>query len=373
MASITMIIGTLVVGKQLSYLRSTDLGYKQENIVIIPTNKTRAEGYPLAEKFRQELAGNREVLSSTTSLYSFAEPGWVSLGYRDDKNIFRQFRMNTIDPAFVKAMSLELIAGRNFSKENPADLINSMIVNEAMVKEYGWKDPLGKRLPGKYEQQVIGVVKDFHYESLRNSILPLALVPSIDSMLRRSSDMSFTASPQPRVSIRLRPGDLQKQMASIKNDWIKVAGDQDFEFRFLDESLNAAYIQEQRLGTMVQYASVLSIFIACMGLFGLSTLIVVRRTKEIGIRKILGAEISNIVLLISKDFILLVIIASLIAFPIAWWALQTWLQDFAYRIEIPWWIFVMASMLVLIVALITVSFQAIKAALANPVKSLRTE
>jgi putative ABC transport system permease protein len=175
------------------------------------------------------------------------------------------------------------------------------------------------------------------------------------------------------VSVRLKGGNLSEQMAFLKASWKAVAGDQDFEFRFLDEDLMAAYQQEERLGNIVQYASVLSIFIACMGLFGLATLVVVRRTKEIGIRKVLGAGTTNIVKLLSQDFVVLVVVASVIAFPIAWWALSKWLQDFTYRIDIPVWIFILAAVVALLVALITVSFQAIKAAWTNPVKSLRTE
>jgi putative ABC transport system permease protein len=175
------------------------------------------------------------------------------------------------------------------------------------------------------------------------------------------------------VSVRFRGGNLQEHVASLQAAWKTVAGDSDFDYNFLDEALGAAYQQEQRLGSIVRYVSFLAIFIACMGLFGLATLVVVRRTKEIGIRKVLGADVSRIVILLSKDFVLLVLVASLVAFPLAWWGLNKWLQDFAYRIDVPWLAFVAAALLALIVALATVSFQAIKAALMNPVKSLRTE
>jgi putative ABC transport system permease protein len=171
----------------------------------------------------------------------------------------------------------------------------------------------------------------------------------------------------------LKAGDVQQQLSSLRNAWKSVAGDQDFEFTFLDQALNAAYEQEQRLGSMVKYASVLSIFIACMGLFGLATLVVTRRTKEIGIRKVLGANVTSIVALLSKEFVWLVVIAALIAFPAAWWALHKWLEDFAYRISISEWIFGVAALLALFIAIATVSIQAIRAALSNPVKSLRTE
>lgn len=372
-ASIVMIIGTLVIGQQLSYLRNKNLGFDKEHVLIVPTNKSRVEGNALAERFKEELSKDPQVINSTTSLFSFSEPGWMNLGYEDDRKAYRNFRMNAVDADFIKTMGLKIIAGRDFSKDNPADITNSMIINEALAKEYGWADAIGKKLPGRYEHLVIGVVKDFHFESLHNTVKPLALVVKPDSMIRWSSDVGFAFPPQPRINIRLKAGNLRDEVAAISNAWKKVAGDQDFEYRFLDESLNAMYQKEQRFGTVVNYASAVSIFIACMGLFGLATLMVTRRTKEIGIRKVLGADVKGLVGLLSKDFAVLVVIASLISFPIAWWALDKWLGDFAYRISIEWWVFIAAAVATLLIALLTVSFQAIKAALANPVKSLRTE
>jgi putative ABC transport system permease protein len=371
-ASIVMIIGTITVGRQLNYLQSKDLGYNREHIVIVPTNLNRREGNKLAARFRQAIEKNPEVINSTTALFSMAEAGWMNLGYMDNKDVFRQFSFNAVDADFVTTMGLHIIAGRDFSKTNTADS-NYILINEALAKEYGWKNPIGQRLPGKYEQEVIGVVKDFNIQSLHTAIAPVVMALKPDSFFRQSSDISFGFPPQPRISVRFSGGNLQKHIEFLRSSWKSVAADQDFEYQFLDDALNAAYQQEQRLGKIVQYASFLSIFIACMGLLGLATLIVIRRTKEIGIRKVLGADVSKIVLLLSKDFVVLVLVASLVAFPIAWWALQKWLQDFAYRIPIPWLAFIGAALLTLIVALLTVGFQAVKAALANPVKSLRTE
>ena len=217
------------------------------------------------------------------------------------------------------------------------------------------------------------MVKDFNFESLHTNIKPAMLALRPTGIFEHSSDVSFEFAPEPRISVRFRGGNLEKHIAFLKRTWKHVAGDQDFEYQFLDDALNKAYQQEQRLGSIVRYASFLSIFIACMGLFGLATLVVVRRTKEIGIRKVLGADVSTIVALLSKDFLWLVLIASLIAFPIAWWALNRWLQDFTYRISIVWWVFAGAALVSLFIALATVSIQAIRAALTNPVKSLRTE
>ena len=371
-ASIVMMIGTITIGRQLHYLQNKDLGYNKQHIIIVSTNKKRAEGNSLAGLFKTAIEKNPMVTGASTSLYSMAETGWMNLGYKDDKNVFRQFKFNAVDADFVNTMNLKLVAGRAFSKDNPADS-NSILVNESLVKEYGWKDPIGQKLPGKYDERIIGVVKDFHLDDLHTPIKPAVLALKPDSIFRHSSDVSYGFAPQPRISVRFAGGNLKDEVEFLRSAWKSVAGDQDFEFKFLDDALAASYEQEQRLGNIVKYASFLSIFIACMGLFGLATLVVVRRTKEIGIRKVLGANTGTIVTMLSKDFVILVLVASLIAFPLAWWALNKWLQDFAYRINISWWIFIAAAVLALVVALLTVSAQAIKAALMNPVKSLRTE
>jgi putative ABC transport system permease protein len=248
-----------------------------------------------------------------------------------------------------------------------------MIVNEALVKHFGWKSAVGQKLPGRIEQQIIGVVKDFNYQSLHTPVQPLAMVITPDTFFRRINDISFGAPLHPRISVRLRPGNLAGNLNTLKQVWKEVVPDQEFEYRFLDESVAAQYKEEQRTGTIVKLASALSIFIACMGLFGLATLTVVRRTREIGIRKVLGASVGSVVRLLSKEFLVLVIIAALVAFPLGWWAMNKWLEDFAYRIHIEWWVFPLAGIAALLIALLTVSFQAVRAALANPVKSLRTE
>jgi putative ABC transport system permease protein len=371
-ASIIMIIGTFSVTRQLEYLQTKDLGYNKEHIVVVQTNKGRRDGNKLGELFKNAVQKNPDVTGVTTSLYSMAEYGWMTMGYTDKTNVFRQFRFNAVDAEFIPIMNLKMVAGRAFSKDNTADS-NYIIVNEALVKEYGWKDPIGQKLPGKYDQAVLGVVKDFNVDPLYDPIKPAILALKPDSIFSGSSDVNYNSAPRTRISVRFKSGNLQDHVELLRSSWKSVAGDQDFQYQFLDEALNSAYEQEQRLSQIVQYSSFLSIFIACMGLFGLATLIVVRRTKEIGIRKVLGADVSRIVALLSKDFVILVAIASLVAFPLSWWVLQKWLQDFAYRIDIPWLAFISAAFIALFVALFTVSVQAIKAALMNPVKSLRTE
>jgi putative ABC transport system permease protein len=371
-ASIIMIICTITVAEQLNYLRTKDLGYNKEHIVIVPTNKNRKEGKKLAELYKTAIQKNPEVMGCTWSLYSMAELGWMNLGYTDKDNVFRRFKFNGVDADFISTMNLQVIQGRAFSKDNPADS-NYIIVNEALVKEYGWKNPIGQHLPGTYKEPVLGVVKDFNIESLHSAVMPAVIALRADSIFRHSSDFTYAVQPQPRVTVKFRGGNLAEHVNFLKTAWKSVSPNEDFEYKFLDDTLAASYQQEERLSKIVQYASVLSIFIACLGLFGLATLVVARRTKEIGIRKVLGAEVKNIVALLSKDFVVLVLVASFIAFPLSWWWLKNWLQDFAYHISIPWIAFLASALLALVVAVATVSTQSIRAALANPVKSLRTE
>ncbi len=371
-ASIVMIICTIIIGKQLEYLQSKDLGFEKEHIIVVPTNRPGEEGNALAERYINTLEGNPQILSASKSLYSMAEFGWMQLGYTDDQEVFRQFKFNAIDPEFINTMDLEIINGRGFMKNNPADS-NAIVVNEALVKEYGWQDPIGQKLPGEYPQRVIGVVKDFHIESLHNPIQPAVMALKASSVFEFSSDVTYSASPNPRVSVKFREGNLQEHMAFLENNWKEVAGDQEFRFRFLDEALTAAYDQERRLSKIVQYTSILSIVIACLGLFGLATLVVARRKKEIGIRKVLGADVQTLVATLNKEFVIQILIASLIAFPLAWLVLNRWIRDFEYRIDFPYWVFLFAAIVVLAVGLVTVSFQSVKAAMRNPVKGLRSE
>lgn len=372
-ASIILIIGTIVIGKQLNYLQSKNLGFDKEKIVVVNTNKPRGEGYPLAEKFKTELLQNTNVIHSGISLFSFAEPGWVTIGYTDENKVYRNLSMNSWESDFTRTMDLQIVQGRNFDENNSADFSGSMLINEALVREYGWKEPIGKKLPGRFNQRVIGVVKDFNFESLHNPIKPIMIVMQPDSVFNTAADVAMMDAPRHRISIKLKAGAVKDQISSLEQSWKKVAGNQDFDFKFLDESLNNQYREEKRLNSIVRIASFLALFIACLGLFGLATLAVVHRMKEIGIRRVLGAEIGSILILISKEFLVLIVLGNIISAPITYWALNKWLQSFVFKINIPYWAFAIAAIIVVMVALFTISIQAFKAAVSNPVKTLRME
>lgn len=371
-ASIILIFCTITISRQMNYLHHKNLGYNKDQVIIIPTNKRRAEGFPLARLYINELKKYPQVASAGVSMFSFGETPWATLGYSDEKRQYHDFQFNQVGTNFLNTMDVPLVQGRSFSPDNTADSNNSIIVNETLVKTYGIQDPVGKKF-GNYSQKIVGVVKDFNYESLHSKIKPLVLALKFDTLARQSNNVMFANSPQPRVSVRMKQGNLQDNIQVLKKVWQAVFPNQEFEYYFLDDKLAMAYGQEQKSALVVKISSALSIFIACLGLLGLATLTVTRRTKEIGIRKVLGANPGQLVSLISKEFIGVVAVAAVIAFPVGWWAMEQWLADFAYRTQIEWWIFMLAGVISLAIAIITISTQAIKAAVANPVESLRTE
>jgi putative ABC transport system permease protein len=258
---------------------------------------------------------------------------------------------------------METVKGRDFSKAYGTDS-SGLIINESAAAVLGNDNPIGKKLympdgAGTTTTfQIIGVVKNFHFASLRENIGPLCF--------RLGNSTSLT-------SFKVNTPHIEQLVKQVENKWKAMAPGMPFSYRFLDQSFDNMYRAEQRVGNISLSFAALAICIACLGLFGLAAFAAEQRTKEIGIRKVLGASISNIIGMLSKDFLKLVIVAALIAFPVAWWAMHTWLQDFAFRVNISWWVFVLAGAAAVLIAIVTVSFQAIKAALANPVKALKTE
>jgi len=264
---------------------------------------------------------------------------------------------------------MHLLAGRNFDRTIASDTVNAVIVNESMINELGWQpgNCIGRQLKG-YDSDgvknptVIGVVRDFNYEALTDRVQPM-LFHQFGTEHHRTNFFY----------VRLQPGNPSNAFAAIHSAWKKIAPDYPLKYDFLDEDINRFYKAETRLSNIIGWAGGIAIFLGCLGLLGLSALAVANRTKEIGIRKVLGASVSTIINLISKDFLKLVVVAFLIATPITWWLMYKWLEGYAYRINIEWWVFGVSCAAIITVALLTVCLQAIKAAISNPVKSLRTE
>jgi putative ABC transport system permease protein len=363
--SIGLIISTIIILQQIKFMSNKNPGFNKENVVMVDASETDTKKiYPL---FKQALAAQPQIDGvAGAELGLGADQGFSSSGFNyngKSKNVFEYF----IDNDYMKVMGMQLLAGRDFSSNIAGDTTVSVIVNEAMVKDFGWtlNNAVGQQLTGYTEGRgkdpvVIGVVKDFNYRSLSLPVEP--------QMFHQ-----FASYAPYKFFVRIKPGNPSSALAEMKKAWSSVVADLPFKYYFVDEELNKFYKSEQRWSSIVGWAGGISIFLACLGLFGLAALAAINRTKEIGIRKVLGASVTNIINLLSKDFLKLIAIAIVIASPLAWYFMHKWLQDFAYRINISWIVFITTGFVVVLIALLTISFQAIKAAHANPVKSLRTE
>jgi putative ABC transport system permease protein len=363
--SIVLIIGTIVIFRQLRYIQTRELGFKKEQVLIVN------DAYALQDRvqaFKTEVLRLPGVVSGTLSSYlpvsnsSRSDNTYSSSALMDVKSGFNMQAWR-VDYDYLKTMGMEVVKGRNFSPDYGTDS-TAVIINETTAKILGHEDPIGKNIwrtsndGGQLIYTVIGVVRNFNFESLKQSIAPLSL------FLGRSGGLA---------SFKVNTADMPQLLRAIESKWKTMAPGMPYSYRFLDDSFNEMYSNEQRVGKIALVFSIIAILIACLGLFGLAAFVAEQRTKEIGIRKVLGASVNGLVALLSKDFVKLVAVAFLIAAPVAWYFMQQWLQDFEYRIKLSWTVFLAAGMIALLIAVITISFQAIRAALTNPVKNLRTE
>ena len=366
--SIMLIIGTIVIYNQLDFIRSRKIGYNRDEVLVLHN------AYNLNNNittFRNELLNIPGVTDATVTGDLPTGTNYDNEGWFRDANfdaaktvILTNFY---VDENYIPTLGMQMEKGRNFSKDFPSDS-TGIIINEAAVKVLGFKDPLKESLyrpnmnngniNGATAYRIIGVVKDFNYSSMHNQVGPL-LIQEGDN--------------RGEIAIRLNTKNIPSLIDKVQSKWNSMAPGQPFNYTFMDADFNKLYTSEQQTGKLFITFAIFAIFIGCLGLFGLVSYAAEQRTKEIGVRKVLGASVGGIVAMLSKDFAKLVLIAAVIAFPIAWWSMNQWLQSFAYRTHISWWIFVIAGLAAFLIALITVSLQAIKAALANPVKSLRSE
>jgi len=361
--SVLLIISVVIIMSQMKYMRSTDLGFNKEQAMIV-----KLDNLAISRKkflFKNELEQIPAVQS--VSLMS-GEPGGFHDGYTfeseakpDDK---LSFRTEFTDLDFVKTLELKIIAGRDFSENFKTDSLQSILINRSAATVLGYtpEQAVGKWIRNvtkdSLRRTIVGVVEDYHFVSLKERIAPLTISPGRDKRL---------------ALIRLKTGDLQSTITAIKKAYTIAAPDYPFEYSFLDDEFDRAYKTETSQQAILSIFSFIAIFIACLGLFGLASYTAIKRTKEIGVRKVLGSSVHNIVLLLSKDLLKPVLTGTLIAVPVSYYAMNQWLQGFAYRISFHWWMFAIAVTAAVTIALLTVGFQAVKAAVANPIESLRTE
>ena len=360
--SLAFIISTLMVGRQLNFMRNKDLGFSTDAIIEVHTLHDD-KSLVLAEKIRQ-LAG---VERATLQWFPPMGDSYMvtKLKYRGKKDIEMDVSAKVGDANFIPLYKLRLLAGRNYLK---SDSLREMVINTTYAKALGFEKPAdavnqllefqGRPYP------IVGVVEDFHEQSFHEKISPVF----ISYMPRQAKNIGVKLAPKGgKIS------DLKATLASIEQQWKAVYPDNKFDYSFMDDSIAKLYDKEQKTSQLVNTATAIAILISCMGLFGLATFTAEQRTKEIGVRKVLGASVPSIVGLLSKDFLKLVVIALVIASPIAWWAMNQWLKDFAYKVDLDWWVFALAGLLAIGLTFVTVGFQSVKAALANPTKSLRSE
>jgi len=364
--SILLIIGTIVIYRQLNFIQSKDLGFNRDQVLIVDGAYSLKDN---ASVFKNEVLQFNGVVSGTMSSYL---P--VDNSSRSDNVFFKEAVADVksgldmqqwyVDYDYMKTLGMQVIQGRNFSRDFGEDS-STVIINETTAKILGYKNPVGQKLYSldnnnkTVPHTIIGEVKNFNFESLRQDIGPLCFFLG-------GKDCSL-------ISFKVKAGSVIPLLNQVETKWKSMVPGMPFSYRFLDDSFDDMYKTEDRVGKIVFTFSVLAILIACLGLFGLATFIAEQRTKEIGIRKVLGASVQNIVTLMSRDFVRLVIISFVLAAPIGWYFMHQWLQDFVYRVSIGWWVFAAAGSLALVIALVTVSFKAIGAALTNPVVSLRSE
>jgi putative ABC transport system permease protein len=362
--SISLIIGTTVVYKQLSYIRNKNLGYDKEQVIVVEDTYWLGDNQ---DAFRQELLNDPRIANVTSSAYLPAGPSYSNnfFAYPDEQSaqIIKTLRYD-VDYNYIPTLGMQIAKGRNFSKEYGSDS-TAVIINETAAKFFGWNgNAVGHTISHKendgkkYTYRVVGIVKDFHFRSLHEIITPLVMI---------------LANDHNAMEVKVKTADIAGVLSAIKNNWDNLKPESPFSYSFLDERFNSMYRSEQNIGRILGIFAGLTIFVACLGLFGLATFTAEQRRKEISIRKVLGADITGIVSLLSKDFLKLVIIAFIISAPVAWLVMDKWLQDFVYRVNISWWVFALTAALAIIITLVTVSLQAFRAAIANPINSLRSE
>ena len=350
----------IVIYRQLDYVQTKDIGYDRESLLYIPLEGELGKKYSIFKEEAGKLPGIGEISKIRTSPTRIGNHTGNIKWVGKDPNLVASFVNTQVGYDFVKTMNLKLAEGRDFSKEYGTDSA-SFILNETAVKKIGYKDPIGKPLTwGNHEGRIIGVLKDFHFASMHETIEPL--------IIRLDEAREWGT-----MLVRTEKGKTKEALAGLEKAYKTLNPKFPFTYQFSDLEFAKLYKSEQLVSRLSNYFACLAIFISCLGLFGFATFAATQRTKEISVRKVLGASVSNILALLSGSFLKPVVIAILISSPVAWYVMNKWLEDFAYKITIGWWVFAVAGLVTVGIALLTVSFQTIKAAVSNPVKSLRTE
>ena len=378
MLSIILIISTLVMQSQIKYLQNKNLGFDQEHIVVLPYN---VSGQRLSEMWREAgmienrlkkaIEDRQDITQLTTSTHTIGTPGWMQVGYNDKiQDRFRKFKVQQIGANYLSMMSIPIKEGRDFHPDPTADA-KGVIINQAMIDQFNLEDPIGKQLPGPFkEYQVIGTTDNFQFASLHSPVDPLVMAKDAIPLFQAAPDMSGTDGLNPKISLKITTSDISATLRFLENTWSKIAPEQSFNYAFLDDDLNRQYQTERRLGKVVTLATILAIVIAALGLFGIGVLTIMQKKREIGVRKVLGASVWSIMVLLNRKFTSIVFLAALIAIPIAWYFMSDWLQTFAFQIKLSPIYFLVASFVAVFISWISIGGPSLTAAMSNPVDSI---
>lgn len=382
--AIAFISTTMLMLQQIRFLMERDLGFNRDQLIHVTYESDISKGLKheavsaieKAAKIKREFEGLSGVAQVGFSTNQFNGDSWIRVGSaekgkEDDMEVFSA---TFIDPGFIPAMQIELVEGRNFSEMNVADYKNAVIVNEALVKKLGWENPLGEQLPGRYgSHEIIGVLKDFNYESMHMEIRPLYMTMNPEFMFEAINHLSMSSLLATNMYVKIKAGEVQSTISQLEDVSMSLYPNETFDFQFVDASIQAQYEKERNINKIISTATLLAIIISSLGLFGLSYLTLNARTKEIGIRKSLGASFGGLFIHLTKDYLILIVIATVLALPIAYFSIQKWLEEFEFRVTVMPQHFILAIVLTFVLSMLTVSYLTIKSARSNPVDALRCE
>ncbi len=380
--SIFLITSTLIMRKQLSFMQNKNLGYNKESVAVVPINVYSGRGIRdrVNNGFEKSVLGKQQlealpgVVGVTTAAHEFGTSGWIQIGFPDEEGNPQNFFYNIVDEDYLEVMGIEVVSGRGFRDEQ-SDRTRAVIVNEAFVKAFNLENPVGERIPDNnfMDHEIIGVVSDFNFTTLHTAVEPLVMALNLNIGFSGAQNINIGSMPTPKFMVRIARGELSETLEAMEAKLQEVYPNEPYSFNFIDETLKAQYQQERDLSKIVTTASILGIVIGCLGLIGLATLTLAGRTKEISIRKVLGASENNIMFILVKGYAILILVSVIISIPFTYYFMDTWLQNFEFRTGLGVSTFGLAAIIALLLAALSIGYQCIKVAFLNPVKALRSE
>ncbi|MDN5203446.1 ABC transporter permease [Fulvivirgaceae bacterium BMA10] len=381
--SIFLVTCTLIMHRQLTYIQNKNLGFDQDQIITVPLNVYGARGLrqsinlgmQKSQNFKNEIATNVNVLDVSASSQEFGRGNWIQISFIDQEDNAHNFFTNIVDYNYGKTLGLEILQGRDFSKNSSADERRGILVNEAFIRHFNLENPIGERIPHEAftDHEIIGVVKDFNFASLHTAIEPLVLSMNHEIPFSGATGISINSSVTPKLFLKIKAGEIPETLTQIENTWNLVYPEEPFTYDFIDETLKAQYVQEKNLEKIISTSTILAILISALGLFALATLAMRSKVKEISIRKVLGAPMKHIIILFTKGYVTMIVIALIVTVPFTYYAMNKWLDTFEFKITIGPDHFLIGGLISLGVAILTIVYHSLKLAMTNPVNGLKED